>query len=134
MSETHVEVVRRCLAAVEADDVEAALQMLDADVVITPSSELVTGSTGPYLGHAGARRWFAEAALAMQKLRFEPHEFLDFGDQVYVSGRQSLERDGGDVGEYGASVWRFEHGFIVQVQGYADRDEALSSVRARAGG
>jgi ketosteroid isomerase-like protein len=134
MSETHVEVVRRCLAAVEADDVEASLQMLDADVVVTPSSELVTGSTGPYHGHAGARRWFAEAAVAVQKLRLEPYEFVDFGDQVYVSGRHSVERDGGDVGEYGASVWRFEHGFIVQVQGYADRDEALSAVRAHAGG
>jgi ketosteroid isomerase-like protein len=134
VSETHVEVVRRCLAAVEADDVESALQLLDADVVITPSSDLVTGSTGPYHGHAGARRWFAEAALAMQKLQFEPYEFVDFGDQVYVSGRHSVKRNGGDVDEYGASVWRFEHGFIVQVQGYADRDEALSAVRAHAGG
>jgi ketosteroid isomerase-like protein len=89
VSETYVEVVRRCLAAVEADDVEAALQLLDANVVVTPSSELVTGSTGPYHGHAGARRWFAEAALAVQKLRFEPYEFVDFGDQVYVSGRHS---------------------------------------------
>ncbi len=131
MSETYVEVVRRCLAAVEADDVEAALQLLDADVVVTPSSELVTGSTGPYHGHAGARRWFAEAALAVQKLRFEPYEFVDFGDQVYVSGRHSVERD---VGEYGASVWRFEHGFIVQVQGYANRDDALNAVRAHASG
>jgi ketosteroid isomerase-like protein len=134
VSETYVEVVRRCLAAVQADDVESAVQMLDADVVISPSSELITGSTGPYHGHAGARRWFAEAALAVQKLQFEPYEFVDFGDQVYVSGRKSLERNGGDVGEYGASVWRFEHGFIVQVQGYADRDDALSAVRAHAGG
>jgi len=70
VSETYVEVVRRCLAAVEADDVEAAVQMLDADVVITPSSELVTGSTGPYHGHAGARRWFAEAALAASIFHF----------------------------------------------------------------
>ena len=134
MSETHVEVVRRCLAAVEADDVEAAVQMLDADVVITPSSELVTGSTSPYHGHAGARRWFAEAAVATQKLRFEPYEFLDFGDQVYVSGRHTVSRDGGDVGEYGASVWRFQHGFIVHVMGFVDREEALSAARAAPGG
>jgi ketosteroid isomerase-like protein len=134
VSETYVEVVRRCLAAVEADDVEAALQLLDANVVVTPSSELVTGSTGPYNGHAGARRWFAEAAPAVQKVRYEPYEFVDFGDQVYVSGRHSVERDGADVGEYGASVWRFEHGFIVQVQGYASRDDALSAIRAHASG
>jgi ketosteroid isomerase-like protein len=134
VSETYVEVVRRCLAAVEADDVEAAVQMLDADVVITPSSELVTGSTGPYHGHAGARRWFAEAALAVQKLQFQPHEFLDFGDQVYVGGRQSVSRDDGAVEEYGASVWRFEHGFIVGVQGYANREDALSAARALSGG
>jgi ketosteroid isomerase-like protein len=134
VSATYVEVVKRYLAAVEADDVEAALQLLDADVVITPSSEFVTGSTGPYRGHAGARRWFAEAAVAAPKLRYEPYEFVDFGDQVYVSGRRSLERDGRDIGEYGASVWRFEHGFIVQVQGYAKRDDALSAVRAHAGG
>jgi ketosteroid isomerase-like protein len=133
VSETHVEVVRRCLAAVEADDVEAALQLLDADVVITPSSELVTGSTGPYNGHAGARRWFAEAAPADHKLQLEPYEFVDFGDQVYVSGRHSVERNGGGVREYGASVWRFKQGFIVQVQGYADRDDALDAVRAHAG-
>lgn len=133
MSGTNVEVVRRCLAAVEADDVEAAIQMLDADIVITPSSELVTGSTGPYHGHAGARRWFTEAALAAQHLRFEPYEFLDFGDKVYVSGRQSVSRDGGDVGEYGASVWRFQHGFIVHVQGYANREDALSAARASVG-
>jgi ketosteroid isomerase-like protein len=133
VSETHIEVVRRCLAAVEAHDVEAALQLLDADVVITPSSELVTGSVGPYHGHAGARRWFAEAAVAAQKLQLEPYEFVDFGDQVYVSGRHSVERDGSGVGEYGASVWRFEHGFIVQIQGYAERDDALGAVRAHAG-
>jgi ketosteroid isomerase-like protein len=72
--------------------------------------------------------------VAVQKLRYEPYEFVDFGDQVYVSGRHSVERDGGDVDEYGASVWRFEHGFIVQVQGYAHRDDALSAVRAHAGG
>ena len=131
---TYVEVVRRCLAAVESDDVEAAVQMLDADVVITPSSELVTGSTGPYHGHAGARRWFAEAALAAQNLRFEPYEFLDFGEQVYVSGRQSVSREGDDVGEYGASVWRFKQGFIVHVQGYANREDALSAARTPVGG
>jgi ketosteroid isomerase-like protein len=134
VSATYVEVVRRCLAAIQANDVEATLQMLDADVVITPSSELWTGSTGPYHGHAGARRWFTEAAVAVQHVRFEPYEFVDFGSQVYVSGRKSLERGGGDVGEYGASVWRFEHGFIVEVQGHANRDDALSAVRAHAGG
>ena len=130
MSETYVEVVRRCLAAVEANDVEGALQMLDANVVVTPSSELVTGSTGPYRGHDGARQWFEQAAVAVQTLRFEPYEFLDFGDRVYVSGRQSVSREGGDAGEYGASVWRFEHGFIVEVHGYANREDALSAARA----
>jgi ketosteroid isomerase-like protein len=134
VSETHVEVVRRCLAAVEANDVEGALQMLDANVVVTPSSELVTGSTGPYRGHDGARQWFEQAALAVQKLRFEPHEFLDFGDRVYVSGRQSVSRDEGDAGEYGASVWRFEDGFIIEVHGYANREDALSAARAPSAG
>jgi ketosteroid isomerase-like protein len=130
VSETYVEVVRRCLAAVEANDVEGALQMLDADVVVTPSSELVTGSTGPYRGHDGARLWFEQAAMAVQEVRFEPYEFLDFGDRVYVSGRRSVSRDGGDAGEYGASVWRFEHGFIIEVQGYRNREDALSAARA----
>ena len=134
MSETYVEVVRRCLAAVEANDVEGALQMLDANVVVTPSSELVTGSTGPYRGHDGARQWFEQAAMAVQEVHFEPYEFLDFGDRVYVSGRQSVSRDGGDAGEYGASVWHFEQGFIVEVQGYTNREDALSAARApRAG-
>ena len=132
MSETYVEIVRRCLTAVEAGDVDSAVQMLDADVMIAPSSELVTGSTGPYRGHDGARRWFAEAATAAQNLRFETYEYLDFGDRIYVSGRRSLERNGRDEGEYGASVWRFERGFIVQIQGYLDREEALRAARSPA--
>ena len=130
MSEAYIEVVRRCLAAVEANDVEGALQMLDANVVVTPASELVTGSTGPYRGHDGARQWFEQAALAGKELRFEPYEFLDFGDRVYVSGRQSVSSEDGDAGEYGASVWRFEHGFIVEVHGYANREDALGAARA----
>jgi ketosteroid isomerase-like protein len=129
VSETHVEIVRRCLTAVEAGDVDSVIQLLDADVVVTPSSELLTGSRGPYHGHAGARRWFAEAA-AVQNLRFQPHEFLDFGDRVFVSGRQSVEREGHDQGQYGASVWRFDHGFIVEVRGYLDREDALRAARA----
>jgi len=130
VSEAYIEVVRRCLAAVEADDVDGALQMLDPNVVVTPSSELVTGSTGPYRGHDGARQWFEQAALAGQELRFEPHEFLDFGVRVYVSGRRSVSRDDGDAGEYGASVWRFEHGFIVEIRGYTNREDALGAARA----
>jgi ketosteroid isomerase-like protein len=126
MAETNVQLVRRCLEAVAANDLDAVLEMLDPDVVVYPSSETLTGSIGPYRGHEGARRWFAQAAPDTRSIRYEPHEFLDFGQMVYVGGRRHVS---GAEPEYGASLWHFRQGFIVRVQGYTDRDAALRDAR-----
>jgi len=88
-----------------------------------PSSELVTGSTGaPTAGHDGARpsgssrpRWRSRRCTS------SPYEFPGLrgsGLRQAAASRLVCRETGGDAGEYGASVWHFEQGFIVEVQGY----------------
>ena len=129
VSGTNVEVVRRCLSAIEAGEVEFVVGMLDPNVEVTPSSDLFSGSSSAYRGHAGARRWFAEVSARWSSVRFTPHEFFDLGEHVFVGGTHSAQGADREEEEYGASVWTFQSGLIKNVCAYPSRDEALAAAR-----
>lgn len=84
MSEENVETVQRAVDAWNADDLDAFLAELDADVEWYPSIEpSLQGKATTYRGHDGARKgWREYRGEAWERLTIRPREFRDLGESV----------------------------------------------------
>jgi ketosteroid isomerase-like protein len=85
----NVELVRRCLAAIGAWDVEALLSLFHPDVELLP----LTGTrveSGGYRGHAGVRRYMEEAQDLWDVLQPMGEAFEDLGHYVLVATAGSV--------------------------------------------
>jgi ketosteroid isomerase-like protein len=82
----NVAVVRRCLEAICARDLDTLLELYDPDVQLLP----LTGTrveSGGYRGHDGVREYMAEAHDLWELLEPVGEVFTDVGDYVLVTGR-----------------------------------------------
>jgi ketosteroid isomerase-like protein len=124
MSRANVEVVRACMEAAQAGDVETALAGYAEDVVFHP---LVAG---PYHGRQGVveqmMTWMAE----FDDFWFESEDYLDAGDRVVLLWRQGGRgrSSGVEVTTEGATVMTVDGELIREAFVYADRNKALRSV------
>ena len=135
MSRENVETVRRAYEAWEADDLDAFLAELHADIEWRPSIEpALEGKATTYKGHDGARRGWAEyRGEAFGRLAAQVEEIRDLGDSVLVlarftvSGRRSqidLDRELGEL-------VTFRDGKIATVHDYLSHGEALEAAGLR---
>jgi ketosteroid isomerase-like protein len=88
VSQANVEIVRRTVEAWNADDLDAALAEIHADVEWHPSLEpALEGKGTTYKGHEGARRAWAEyRGEAFERLTAQIEEIRDLGESVLVLG------------------------------------------------
>ncbi len=129
MSQENVEIVRRMLEVWSRDDlgVDAGLDFLSPDCVIDWSRSFGPFA-GIYHGHAGARELSEEGTL-FESHRFEPHEFIDTGQEVIVPLTARLRgRDGIEVTVKSVLVFRVEDGLVTSFTMYQDRKAALEAV------
>src|SRR5215207_1994818 len=86
MSQENVETVQRLVEAWNADDLDAFLAELDAEVEWHPSIEPgLEGRATIFRGHDGARRgWREYRGEAWERLNMRPQEFRDLGESVVV--------------------------------------------------
>jgi ketosteroid isomerase-like protein len=76
MSEENVELAHRAVDAFNQRDLDAVLELMDADVeAIAPEVEM----EGRYSGHAGIRRWYAGLIDTIPDVALEVVEMRDFG-------------------------------------------------------
>lgn len=133
MSRGYVELVRRGYEAWNRGDRRWVLDHMVPDVEWIAASE--DPDPGIYHGFEGVERFWAQWRAAVGQLRFEPLELIDSGDVVVAVVRRSGrgEQSGIDVADTLAQVFSFGvDGKCFRVQEFADRDEALRSVKASA--
>ncbi len=131
MSQENVEIVRRMLEVWSRDDVGGAgLDFFSPDCVIDWSRSL-SPFARIYHGHAEVLELREESRL-WESLRFEPHEFIDAGQNVIVPNTGRMRgRDGIEVTAKSVFVFRVEKGLVTSFTMYQDRAEALEAVGLR---
>jgi ketosteroid isomerase-like protein len=130
MSDANVEVVRRLFEQYASRGVEAALEVMDEDIVIVIPPE-VSAEPDTYRGHEGARRYFAGFEGMLEDVRYEMFELIPEGD--YVLARARLAGRGVSSGleaelQTGV-VHKVEGGKITRIVPYPDLESAREALR-----
>ena len=135
MSRENVETVQRAIEAWNADDLDAFLAELDADVEWQPAIESgLEGKATTYRGHDGARKvWREDRGEAWERLTNRPQEFRDLGESVLVLGHLDLtaRTTGLEFSQEVGEVFDFRAGKIVRVRDFLTHAEALEAVALR---
>jgi len=92
MSQENVETVQRAVEAWNADDLDAFLAELDADLEWHPAIQPgLEGTATVYRGHDGARKiWRQDRGEAWERLTNRAQEFRDLGESVLALGHMDL--------------------------------------------
>jgi ketosteroid isomerase-like protein len=131
MSEENVETVQRAVEAWNADDLDAFLAELDADVEWYPSIEPgLEGNATTYRGHDGARKaWGEYRGEAWERLTIRPQEFRDLGESVLVLSHMDFtaRTTGIEFSQELGELAEFRGGKIVRVRDFLTHAEALEA-------
>ena len=132
MSQENVEAVQRAVEAWNADDLDAFLAELDADVEWHPAIEPgLEGAATIYRGPDGARKiWGQDRGEAWERLTNSPHEFRDLGESVLVLGHMDLtaRKTGIEFSQELGEVFDLRAGKIVRIRDFLTHAEALEAV------
>ena len=132
MSQENVETVQRAVAAWNADDLDAFLAELDADVEWQPAIESgLEGKATTYRGHDGARRiWKQDRGEAWERLTNRPQEFRDLGESVLVLGHIDMTArvTGIEFRQEVGEVFDLRAGKIVRIRDFLTHAEAIETV------
>lgn len=133
MSQQNLDVVRRAYGAWNRGDLDAAFELLDAEVEVSPPP--VFPEAGALRGRAEIRRWVeAELLEALVGARAEPEQFFDAGDRVvafvryFGRGKESgLDVRGRFVDGH---VWTLRAGKVLKLEMYQGTEQALEAAGA----
>ena len=129
MSQENLESVQRVIEAWNADDLDAFLAELDADVEWHPAIEPgLEGKGTTYRGHHGARRiWRQDRGEAWERLTNRPQEFRDLGESVLALGHMDLtaRKTGIEFSQEVGEVFDFRAGKIVRIRDFLTHAEAI---------
>ena len=140
MSEDNVEVVRRCIEAINAigktgsDFVDPQDVAAEEWAFLAPEFELHERPDLPdgrvYRGPNEAKRFWRKTQEVFAEIRWEPLEFTDLGPAVVVQARVTATGRGSEVpAEFDETdVFWFRDGRIVRLQGFATKEQALEAV------
>jgi ketosteroid isomerase-like protein len=131
VSEENVQTVQRVIEAWNADDLDAFLAELDADVEWQPAIEPgLEGKATTYRGHDGARKvWREDRGESWERLTNRPHEFRDLGESVLALGHLDLtgRRTGIEFSQEVGEVFDLRAGKIVRIRDFLTHAEALEA-------
>jgi uncharacterized protein len=128
MSEENLELFRQGLAAWNAGDYEAIVEMCDPDVAWTFSDRL-PDATGEIRGKASVRAFFETFTGDWSEISIRPDRVADSGPHVVANVEFAARgRDGIEVSMRFVHVWTVREGQIVRFRGFRTFDEALEAV------
>jgi ketosteroid isomerase-like protein len=131
MSQENVETVQRAVEAWNADDLDAFLAGLDADLEWHPSIEPgLEGRATIFRGHDGARRaWREYRGEAWERATPRPQELRDLGESVLALGQMDLiaRATGIEFSQELGQIYEFRGGKIVRVRDFLTHAEALEA-------
>jgi len=121
--------VRRLFELFGRDGLEPALELISEDFVsVVPGS--MSAEPDVYVGHDGARRYFAGFEGLVEQVRFEPLEIVEHGDVLIVSLRLSGRgaASGIEVEQQAAvNVW-VKDGKVTRMEPHPDMAEARQAL------
>ena len=82
-------VVRAVIEAFERRDVDAVVELADAEIEFHAVTAELLGRDEPYRGHAGIREYFADEAGFWDELRITVSEMRWHEDEIVATGRVS---------------------------------------------
>jgi ketosteroid isomerase-like protein len=130
MSRENVEVVQRVMQRFADQDIEAALEDIDAEATLDWSNSDALDS-GVYTGYAAWRGFMQARDEALSERRFDSAEVLSpAADTVVLFGRvrEQGRASGVAVETRGATVWTLRDGKVTCLKIYQSTDEALKAV------
>ncbi len=131
MSQENVETVQRAVEAWNADDLDAFLAQLAADVEWHPAIEPgLEGRATIYRGHDEAQKiWEENRGGAWERLINRPQKFRDLGDSVLVLGHLELtaRTTGIQFSQEVGEVFDLRAGKIVRIRDFLTHAEALQA-------
>jgi ketosteroid isomerase-like protein len=130
VSESNVEVVRRLFELYASGGMEAALEVLDEQLVIVIPPEM-SAEPDSYHGHEGARRYFAGFDGMLEDVRYEALDLIPEGEHVLVRARLAGRgvSSGLEVDLESIVVHTVEGGKVTRIEPYTDLESARKSLR-----
>jgi ketosteroid isomerase-like protein len=130
MNEANVQVVGRLFELYASGGIEAALEVMDEDIVIVIPAD-VSAEPDTYRGHEGARRYFAGFEGMLEDIRYEVFELLPEGDHVLARSRLAGRgvSSGLEVELQTVVVHAVEGGKITRIVPYTDLESARDALR-----
>ncbi len=125
MSEENVDVVRRMLEVWNTGDMDAAPELLDAEVIVRPAEGWP--EPGPFVGREAAVRWFAQLREAFDMSAFEPISYSDAGDRVVLQFIWHGMGRGPEANLEFSGVVTVRKGKVVLLEFFWDHAEALEA-------
>jgi ketosteroid isomerase-like protein len=120
MSQENVEIVRRWFEAISSGEFDAALALVNRDIVLVPP-----GDQASYRGAESLRRWMEPDAFPGQVV--EPLETIVVTDKTILARQHVTARgraSGIELDVISWSVWTFdEDGLITRIEIYLDHEE-----------
>ncbi len=133
VSDQNVEVVRRLFELYGSGGMEAALEVMDEQIVIVIPPDM-SAEPDSYYGHEGARRYFAGFEGMIEDVRYEALEVIPEGEHVLVRARLGGRgaSSGLEVDLESVVVHTVEGGKVTRIQPYTDLESARDSLAGNA--
>lgn len=134
MGESNADLVRRGFEAMREGDVDALLPFIHPDFEATTPPGLAA-EPDTYRGANGIRRYFDSFYEAMDRLNFEPHDFIPVGERVVVplTLRARGRTTGIETAQDIVLIWDVKDGKAIRIEVYATLEEAMAPARSTTG-
>lgn len=127
VSESDLELVQRAFAAYSAGDRARLVACIHPAGEIAPLSPDLSGTDGPYLGHAGAEQWLDHLGAARREFSGEVEEVRHAEGALVILGRVQARSPASGFGFTQRVGWvvTVEDELIKSFRGYPDPNAAL---------
>jgi len=131
MNEINADLVRERFAPMREGDVEALLTLIHPDFEVTTPPGLAA-EPDTYRGPEGIRRYFDSFYEIMDRVSFEPHDFIGVGERVVVpvTLRARGRTTGIETTQKLVQVWELRDGKAYRIEVYATLEEAMEAARS----
>ncbi len=125
-----MEVVRRLFELYSSGGMEAALEVLDEQLVIVIPPEM-SAEPDTYHGHDGALRYFDGFDGMLEDVRYEAFELIPEGKHVLVRARLAGRgvSSGLEVDLESIVVHTVQGGKVTRIEPFTDLESAMESLR-----
>jgi ketosteroid isomerase-like protein len=127
-------IFRQAFEAANRRDFNLLVLGLDPEIEYQANENALGGFVAPDLlgvhhGHDGYLHIWEVFTEALEDLKLEPEEVIDFGDRVLVSGRMTGHGTSSGIPVSGPlfQIFTLRRGLVIRQEDFSDRDKALEA-------